>query len=102
VLRKPKTDLTEIIEIYFENITSSIAYFLHDKTLVMHIRIETIEQDFPKLWDWIGAKGDLKAACMNGPCATTPPNSPPPCPFTLAQISPPEASNATTKLTLKG
>jgi hypothetical protein len=102
VLRKPKTDLTEIIESCIETITSSITYFLRDKTRLMRIRIETTEQDFPKLWDWIGAKGDLKAACMIGQCATTPLNNPPPCPFTLAQISRPEASNAAAKPTPKG
>ena len=62
VLRKPKTDITEIAEDLVDTITSNISYFLRDKTKVMQMKVETMEQDFPKFWDWIGAKGDLAAA----------------------------------------
>ena len=62
VLRKPKTDITAIAEDLVDTITTNISYFLRDKTRVMQMRVETIEQDFPKFWDWIGAEGDLDAA----------------------------------------
>ncbi|EKD59997.1 MAG: hypothetical protein ACD_54C01008G0001 [uncultured bacterium] len=62
VLRAPKTDWTLIAEDMIDTITANITHFLRDKTKVMSVQMETVEQDFPAFWHWIGAKGDLNAA----------------------------------------
>lgn len=62
VLRKPKTDIGLMGEDMIDTITMNIKFFLRDKTKVMTINLETIQEDFPKFWDWIGAKGDRDAA----------------------------------------
>ncbi|MCB0571601.1 MAG: hypothetical protein KDC66_17645 [Phaeodactylibacter sp.] len=45
-----------------ETIHYNIEYFLRDKPNQMTIHLETISQDFPRFWQWIGAEGDLDAA----------------------------------------
>ena len=61
-LRAPKTDITAIAEDMIDTITANISHFLRDKTKVMQVRMEAIDQDFPAFWHWIGAQGDLSAA----------------------------------------
>jgi hypothetical protein len=60
--RLPETPALEIAEDLIDTITANITLFLRDKTRVMHISLETMQQDFPKFWHWIGATGDLDAA----------------------------------------
>ncbi len=45
-------------------VTENISFFLKDKSNKMDFRIENAEMDFPKFWNWIGAKGDLDAAML--------------------------------------
>lgn len=47
---------------YVDNVTSNIELFLRDKTHVMSMALETMETDFDRLAQWIGAEGDLEAA----------------------------------------
>jgi len=43
-------------------LVANIKYFLRDKSRVMRVSVETIEDDFARFWDWIGAEGDRAAA----------------------------------------
>ncbi len=43
-------------------ITANIESFLHDKPHRLTVRLENIEEDFRKFWEWIGAEGDLETA----------------------------------------
>lgn len=47
---------------YVETVTRNIELFLRDKSHVLTMRLETMEADFDRLVDWIGAEGDLDAA----------------------------------------
>jgi len=62
VLRAPDTDMGLIAADMIDTITANIDYFLRDKSKVMHMKVETMDRDFPAFWNWIGAKGDLSAA----------------------------------------
>lgn len=62
VLRAPKTDIRAIADDMIDTITANIRHFLRDKTHVMTLHLEEIEQSFPAFWHWIGATGDLEAA----------------------------------------
>lgn len=43
-------------------ITANIALFLRGKRNVMRMQLETMDEDFPRFLDWIGAEGDRGAA----------------------------------------
>ena len=60
--RAPQTPLAAMAADMVETITANIGLFLRDKSRVMKVQLETIADDFPRFWDWIGAKGDLAAA----------------------------------------
>lgn len=60
--RSPKTPLIDYCRDYVDTVTRNIALFLKDKTHVMTMRLETLEADFDRLAEWIGAEGDLAAA----------------------------------------
>jgi hypothetical protein len=47
---------------YVQNVTLNIRHFLKDKSRVLHVALETVEQDFPAFWKRIGAQGNLDAA----------------------------------------
>ena len=62
ILRPPFPAMADIAADMVETITANITHFLRDKSRVMTIGLETIATDFPRFWNWIGAKGDLAAA----------------------------------------
>ena len=47
---------------YCDTVNSNIECFLKDKSRRMEFRLENARQDFSKLWEQIGAVGDLDAA----------------------------------------
>ena len=47
---------------YCRTVNSNIELFLKDKSRVMEIHLEEIEQDFTTFWNRVGAVGDLRAA----------------------------------------
>ena len=47
---------------YVDTKTQNIEHFLKDKTHQMTIRLEEIEEAFPRFWEWVGAEGDFEAA----------------------------------------
>ncbi len=47
---------------YLDTVTSNIDWFLRDKSHCMACRLERIDEDFPRFWQWIGAEGNLQAA----------------------------------------
>jgi hypothetical protein len=47
---------------YVRTVNSNIATFLRDRPNVMHVHLETAQDDFRAFWLWIGAEGDLDAA----------------------------------------
>lgn len=61
ILKTQSHDLKYALD-YVETIDENITAFLKDKKHVVHIKLENIEEDFKKLWDQIGAKGDLQKA----------------------------------------
>ena len=48
---------------YCETVNHNIHMFLKDKSKKMTISLETIDEDFRTFWEYIGAEGDLEAAC---------------------------------------
>ncbi|QQA44110.1 hypothetical protein [Pelagovum pacificum] len=52
---------TDVALDYVDTVTANIRAFLKDKTHVMAMKLETMEQDFPRFVDWIGATGDIDA-----------------------------------------
>ena len=52
----------EICEYYYDTVTSNIETFLEGKPHVVHLQLESIQQDFSHLWKKIGADGDLDDA----------------------------------------
>ncbi len=60
--RTPNAPLIDVARDLVDTVTTNITAFLKDKSKVMTVQIETIGQDFPAFWDWIGATGDLTAA----------------------------------------
>jgi hypothetical protein len=52
----------QICRDYVETVTANIRTFLLDKTNVLNIALETMTDDFPRFWNWIGATGDFDAA----------------------------------------
>jgi len=47
---------------YCGTVNSNIELFLKDKSRKMEIHLESMEHDFPRFWDFIGAEGELSAA----------------------------------------
>ncbi|KAA9009870.1 hypothetical protein [Histidinibacterium aquaticum] len=60
--KSPGLSRREIAEDYIATVTANIRHFLKDKSHVMHLRLETLAEDFPRFVRWIGAEGDLDAA----------------------------------------
>lgn len=54
--------MIEFCRDYVDTVTRNIELFLRDKPHVLLMRLETMEADFDRLVDWIGAEGDLEAA----------------------------------------
>ncbi len=62
LLRRPETPALDIATDLVDTLTANITLFLRDKSRVMEMSLETMADDFPKFWTWIGATGDLDAA----------------------------------------
>ena len=60
--RSPDVPILDVARDLLDTITSNISGFLQTKSKVMTMHVETMEADFPRFWDWIGATGDLTAA----------------------------------------
>lgn len=60
--RTPNAPVIDVARELVDTITTNIQSFLKDKTNTMTVHVETIDQDFPAFWHWIGAQGDLPAA----------------------------------------
>ena len=60
--RTPNAPLIDVARDLVDTVTTNITAFLKTKSKVITVRVETIAQDFPAFWDWIGAEGDLNAA----------------------------------------
>lgn len=58
----PQTPDLEVAGDLVDMMTENITQFLRGRPRVMTMRLETIDADFPRFWDWIGAEGDLEAA----------------------------------------
>ncbi len=50
---------------YYECVNSNIFCFLKNKSRKMEIHLETIEKDFIKFWNLIGAEGNLNSAIQS-------------------------------------
>ncbi|HEX7034360.1 MAG TPA: glycosyltransferase [Pseudomonadales bacterium] len=61
LMNAPYDDLEICLDLT-ETMLTNIEHFLRGKTKVMHVRLENIEEDFSRFWDWIGAEGDKAAA----------------------------------------
>lgn len=48
---------------YVATVNANISAFLKDKSNVMVFELEKAAEQFPRFLEWIGAEGDLKAAC---------------------------------------
>jgi hypothetical protein len=62
VLMFPRAKPIQICREYVETVTANIRTFLLDKTNVLDMALETMTDDFPRFWEWIGATGDFDAA----------------------------------------
>jgi hypothetical protein len=62
VLMFPRAKPIQICRDYVETVTANIRTFLLDKTNVLNMALETMTDDFPRFWEWIGATGDFDAA----------------------------------------
>ncbi len=60
--RAADTPLIDQCRDYVDTVTANIAGFLRHRRHVMAMRLETIDSDFDRFADWIGATGDLAAA----------------------------------------
>jgi len=47
---------------YCDTVNSNITLFLKDKTRTASARLENIKEDFARIWEMIGAQGDLEAS----------------------------------------
>lgn len=57
-----EADKRVIGEQHYDVVNANISLFLKDKSNVMSICLEDIEEDFSRFWNAIGAEGDLTAA----------------------------------------
>lgn len=60
--RNHEDTIMDFCQDYVHTVTRNIRHFLADKPRVMSVRLEAIETDFPRFWDWAGARGNLSAA----------------------------------------
>ncbi len=58
----PESDAYEVSLDYADTVTENIRLFLRDKTRKMEFHLENAEQDFRRMWELIGAEGDIEAA----------------------------------------
>ena len=58
----PDADPLTLAHDYLETAEQNIRLFLRDKSHQMSARLERLESDFCRFWEWIGAQGDLEAA----------------------------------------
>lgn len=56
------TPLIDYCRDYVDTVTANIHHFLHDKSHVLPMTLETLPADFDRFCDWTGATGDLAAA----------------------------------------
>ena len=61
-LRAPGTPILQMAEDLVDTVSENIRAFLQGKSHVMTLHMETMTEDFPRFWHWIGAAGDLAAA----------------------------------------
>jgi len=47
---------------YIDTVNDNVEHFLADKSKVLHMELESIEEDFRTFWDYIKAEGDYKEA----------------------------------------
>ena len=74
---------------YVATVTANIDHFLRDKSHTMTVRIEEIQDNFPRFLDWIGAEGDHDAAMAEWQSrhnASRPPRPPEPPPTILRRV----------------
>jgi hypothetical protein len=57
-----QADPFEVSMDYCDTVTENIRCFLKDKTHTMEFHLEHAERDFRRMWEFIGAEGDLQAA----------------------------------------
>lgn len=62
VLLGAEADPLALAHDYLDAAEANIRCFLRDKSKVMEARLENLEDDFVRFWEWIGAEGDLEAA----------------------------------------
>ena len=55
-------DLEAVSNLYVRTVTDNIELFLRDKTHVERVRVEELDEGFVRVWERIGATGDLAAA----------------------------------------
>ncbi|ROT96122.1 hypothetical protein [Histidinibacterium lentulum] len=60
--KRPDQPRIEIARDYVATVTANITAFLARRAHVMALSLETLEEEFPRFLDWIGAEGDLGAA----------------------------------------
>lgn len=60
--RNHEDTLIDFFRDYVDTVNRNITHFLADKPRVMAVRLEAIQDDFPSFWNWVGARGNLKAA----------------------------------------
>ncbi len=54
----------EICEDYYNNVNLNIEVFLESKSNSIIVNLETIQEDFQKFWNLIGARGNLEKALI--------------------------------------
>ena len=62
ILMNPSASPIDICRDYVATVTANISEFLKDKSHVLPMTLESMETDFERFWDWIGAKGDKNQA----------------------------------------
>jgi hypothetical protein len=62
ILIGARADPLDMCRDYVATVSENISFFLRDKPNVLHVRLENIQEDFGKFWDWIGAVGDRDSA----------------------------------------
>jgi hypothetical protein len=60
--RNRDTPLLEFCRDYVRTVSENISHFLRDKPRTMRFQLETARADMTRLWDMIGAEGDLDTA----------------------------------------
>lgn len=52
----------DVVNDFYDRVQDNIRHFLKDKEHQMVLHLESIEEEFPMFWKWIGAEGDLEGA----------------------------------------